>query len=236
MDTIGGLARLTVAQPLRDRAYDAIKEAILTLSLKPGEPLVERNLATRLGISKTPIRGALVRLEREGLVTMAPFKGTIVAHIYKDDIREIFELREALESLAARRAASMLTEDDLREGERALDIADEAFRAGRYAECSRIGHGIHDILIKRAGNKRLRAIVRNLDDHLQRYRLVSAQIPGRLARSNQEHRDLLAALRARDVLLAERLMREHLQGVLDDLMTQDDVAPSENPDSLPVIT
>ena len=218
-----GLPKLNDWQPLRDRAYEAIKAAILSLSLKPGEPLVERTLAARLGISKTPIRGALVKLEREGLVTMVPFKGAIVARIYKDDIREIFQLREALEGLAARLAAPMFSEADYAEGRKLLLAAEQAFQEERYAECSQVGHGLHDLILRRADNIRLRSIVRNLDDHLQRFRLISAEIPGRLARSSQEHVQILEALRARDPALAERLMREHLLGVLADLVTQDDL-------------
>lgn len=218
-----GLSKLNDWRSLRDHAYDAIKTAILSLHLKPGEPLVERELATRLGISKTPVRGALVRLEREGLVTMVPFKGAIVARIYKDDIREIFQLREALEGLAARLAAPMFSEADYLEGQRIHQAAEQAFQEQRYTECSQVGHGLHDLILRRADNSRLRLIVKNLDDQLQRFRLVSAAIPGRLARSSQEHVEILEALHARDAALAERLMKEHLQGVLADLVTQDDL-------------
>lgn len=218
-----GLSKLNDWRSLRDHAYDAIKAAILSLHLKPGEPLVEREVATRLGISKTPVRGALVRLEREGLVTMVPFKGAIVARIYKDDIREIFQLREALEGLAARLAAPMFSEADYAEGRKLLLAAEQAFQEERYAECSQVGHGLHDLILRRADNIRLRSIVSNLDDQLQRFRLISAQIPGRLARSSQEHVEILEALHARDAASAERLMREHLQGVLADLVTQDDL-------------
>lgn len=218
-----GLSKLNDWRSLRDHAYDAIKAAILSLHLKPGEPLVERDLAARLGISKTPVRGALVRLEREGLVTIAPFKGAVVARIYKDDIREIFQLREALEGLAARLAAPMFSEADYLEGQGLLRAAEQAFQEQRYTECSQTGHGLHDLILRRADNSRLRSIVRNLDDQLQRFRLVSAEIPGRLARSSQEHAEILEALHARDAVRAERLMREHLQGVLADLVTQDDL-------------
>ena len=227
MEEENGLSRLPDWQPLRDRAYDAIKAAILSLSLKPGEPLIERNLAARLGISKTPIRGALVRLEREGLVTMTPFKGAVVAGIYKEDIREIFELREAIEGLAARKATAAITEEDLQEGERLLKMAEEALEQGRYHECSKFGSDIHNIIIERAGNERLASILCNLDDHYQRFRLVSAQIPGRLARSAEEHRGILEAMKAQDADLAEARMRAHLRGALDELMRQ------ENIESLP---
>ena len=94
---------------LKDRAYHRIKAAILNLELKPGDPLVEGELAERLGISKTPVRDALTELRREGLVTKIPYSGTCVSEITQQDIRDIIQIRGVLEALAARLATPLLT-------------------------------------------------------------------------------------------------------------------------------
>ncbi len=103
------LHRVTGPVSLKDKAYHAIKAAILSLKLKPGDPLVESDLAQQLGISKTPVRDALLELEREGFVTKVPFKGTYVTEITLKDVREVFQVRAVLEGLAARLAAPLFS-------------------------------------------------------------------------------------------------------------------------------
>ncbi|MBI4757519.1 MAG: GntR family transcriptional regulator, partial [Chloroflexi bacterium] len=101
------LARVEGPLSLKDKAYAAIKDAILSLQLKPGEPLVETELAEQLGISKTPVRDALQHLERGGFVTRVLFKGTYVTEVTLKDLKEVFQLRAVLEGLAARLAAPL---------------------------------------------------------------------------------------------------------------------------------
>ena len=107
---------------LKDRAYAAIKEAILSLKLQPGTLLVETELARQLGISKTPVRDALQELEREGLVTRILFKGTYVTEVSARDAEEIFQLRAVLEGLAARLATPRLTPEDLARARQLLSL------------------------------------------------------------------------------------------------------------------
>ncbi|RIK34323.1 MAG: hypothetical protein DCC52_00995 [Chloroflexi bacterium] len=95
---------------LKDHAYQRIKDAILNLQLKPGAPLVEADLAEQLGVSKTPVRDALLELRREGLVTKIPYSGTFVSEITGKDIREIIQIRAVLEGLAARLATPHLSD------------------------------------------------------------------------------------------------------------------------------
>ena len=98
-------SRMRTGSTLTERVYSSVKEAILSLNLKPGSPLVEDELAGQLGTSKTPVRDALLALERDGLVTKIPYKGTYVSELTEDDAVEIFQLRSALEGLASRLAA-----------------------------------------------------------------------------------------------------------------------------------
>ncbi|MGC8874624.1 MAG: GntR family transcriptional regulator [Chloroflexia bacterium] len=211
------LPRVAPLPSLKDRAYETIKQAILSLQLKPGQPLVEQELARQLGISKTPVRDALQELEREGFVTRVLFKGTYVTEVTMKDLREIFQLRAVLEGLAARLATPRFTPQELDEIERNLTLSEEALAAGDRARCSRLGQTLHNAIIEKADNTRLTLIIRNLDDHVQRFRALSDQIAGRLNKSVREHRRILEALRQGDPEAAEQALRSHLFSVLDDL-------------------
>lgn len=208
-----------VAEPvsLKDKAYNAIKGAILSLKLKPGDPLVESDLAQQLGISKTPVRDALLELEREGFVTKVLFKGTYVTEITLKDVREVFQLRAVLEGLAARLAAPFFSAEEVEKGEKIIAAAEAALAEGDIALCSECGKRFHRLIINKADNQRLQTIILNLDDHLQRFRLLSDQINGRLNKSLKEHRKVLEALQGRDPIAAEEAMRGHLSSVLQDL-------------------
>ncbi len=216
------LAKVQGPLSLKDRAYAAIKEAVLSLKLKPGEPLVETELAEQLGISKTPVRDALQELEREGFVTRVLFKGTYVTEVTPKDVQEVFQLRAVLEGLAARLATPLFTPEDWDQGERLISAAEAALAQGDRELCSQLGKQFHDLIIQKADNQRLPPIIHNLDDHLQRFRRMSDQISGRLEKSVQEHRRVLEALRQRDHNLAEQAMRGHLHSVLQDLSEEEE--------------
>ena len=208
-----------VAEPvsLKDKAYNVIKSAILSLKLRPGDPLVESDLAQQLGISKTPVRDALLELEREGFVTKILFKGTYVSEVTLKDVREVFQVRAVLEGLAAQLAAPFLSAEELEAAEKIIAAAEAALAEGDIVLCSEHGKRFHRLIISKADNQRLQTIILNLDDHLQRFRLLSDQINGRLNKSLREHRKILQALRRSDPIAAEEAVRGHLFSVLQDL-------------------
>lgn len=205
---------------LKDHAYHRIKDAILTLQLKPGAPLVEAELAERLGISKTPVRDALLELRREGLVTKIPYSGTFVSEITTEDTREIIEIRAVLEGLAARLATPRLSESDLVHLDSLIDRELDAIDAGNIELAMQLNGEFHEIILAQVENQRLVALVENFEDQLQRFRTLSSQLKGRLRKSAEEHRRVLTALCARDADRAEELFREHLLSVLDDLTSE----------------
>jgi DNA-binding GntR family transcriptional regulator len=215
LDKVGGPVSL------KDKAYTAIKDAILSVKLKPGTPLVETQLAEELGISKTPVRAALEELEREGFVTRILFKGTYVTEVTVRDLVEIFQLRAVLEGLAARIATPLFSPRELDQIAHNLTASETALAQGDLALCSELGKGLHDAIIDKADNLRLTLIIRNLDDHVQRFRAISDQISGRLNKSVKEHRRVLDALRHRDPDAAAQAMRDHLHSVLQDLSLPD---------------
>jgi DNA-binding GntR family transcriptional regulator len=206
---------------LYERVYKSIKDAILSLKLRPGSPLVEDELARQLGTSKTPVRDALLALERDGLVVKVPYKGTHVAELTPADTIEIFELRSVLEGLAGRLATHAITATDLEEAERLLDAADAARMRGDLAEASALGEKFHRVIIRRAPNRRLGPILENLDSQMRRLRLLSNRFAGRLEVSAREHRAILAALRSGDPAQVEQALRGHLESVLRDLLADD---------------
>jgi DNA-binding GntR family transcriptional regulator len=213
------LGRVDTAQPLKDKAYAAIKDAILTVRLQPGMPLVESELAQQLGISKTPIRDALQELEREGFVSRALYKGAQVTDVTVKDIVEVFQLRAVLEGLAARLVAPLFLDEELDRLSGILSSAEAALEAGDRKLCSAEGRKLHFAIIDKAeaDNLRLASITRNLDDHVLRFRILSDRISGRLDKSVVEHRRVLDALYRRDSLAAEKAMRDHLFSVQHDL-------------------
>ena len=222
MSSVYRLNKVNTSLSLKDRAYTAIKAAILNLKLEPGTPLVESDLAEQLGISKTPVRDALQELEREGFVTRILFKGTYVTDVTMQDVTEVFQLRAVLEGLATFLAAPLFSSAELDELASCLEAAEQALALGNLYHCSDLGRELHQAIIAKAENQRLTLLISNLDEHVQRFRVLSDRISGRLHTSVVEHRRILAALRQRDAAAAEHAMRDHMLSVLRDLHASGD--------------
>lgn len=202
---------------LTDKAYIAIKNAILSLQLKPGTALVEGDLANQLGISKIPLREALHQLENDGLVYRIPYKGVYVSGLTNKDAAELAMIRGALEGLAARLAMPKLTKGDLVQAESILEEAEQALERGDKDLCVAKGKEFHDYVIHKSGNTQLMHILENIDTRFHRFRLLSNDIRGRTAQSLEEHKRILNALKRQDMDAVERAMREHLTSVSIDL-------------------
>jgi DNA-binding GntR family transcriptional regulator len=199
-----------------DWVYEELKAAIVDLRLAPGDPLREATLAGQLGVSKTPIREALTRLEQEGLVETTSFKGAVVTGYSRQDLIEIYELRELLENVAARAAAESMSEADLarlslisRESRKLKRSNDAAGLAALLSE-------FDDVVFDQVRNSRIRALLENLRAHLTRIGLLTAEIPGRIDASVDEHEKIVAAIVAHDPELAEQQMSQHIRSVRDD--------------------
>jgi GntR family transcriptional regulator, trigonelline degradation regulator len=199
-----------------DWVYEELKSAIVDLRLAPGDPLREATLADQLGVSKTPIREALTRLEQEGLVETTSFKGAVVTGYSRQDLLEIYELRELLENAAARTAAESMADAD-------RDRLDRICRESRKLKKNHDAAGLaalisafDDVLFEQVRNGRIRALIENLRAHLTRIGHLTAEIPGRIEASVDEHEKIVQAIAARDPELAERQMREHIRSVRDD--------------------
>jgi GntR family transcriptional regulator, rspAB operon transcriptional repressor len=207
---------------MTDWVWEELREAIIELRLRPGEPLREAALAEQLGVSKTPLREAFARLEQEGLVETTSFKGAVVTVYSARDLTEIYELRALLEGAAARAAAEHLN-DQTRAALRDVVAASRELRdRGDVAGLAALLGDFDTIVYAQVTNERIAALLENLRAHLARIGKLTVAIPGRVDASVEEHAAIVDAIVAGDPDEAERLMRAHILGVLSDqLATRD---------------
>lgn len=211
----GGVASLRLhipeSIPLRDRAYQALREAIISGHLAPGERLVEAKLAQEMGISRNPVREALRRLEHEGLARRLPRGGMAVAEVDLRDVAEVYAVRSVLEGLAARLAAGRLRAEHRERMARSIREGEEARRRGDLDLLVQTSSIFHGTIMEVAGNARLSSLMQVLDHHISRFRRLSLQAEGSPAEVLEEHRHILEALERGDEVQAEALMRQHLE-------------------------
>ncbi len=203
--------KLDSYKPLREVVAETLREAIVSGTLKPGERLMEIQLAEELGVSRTPVREAIRKLELEGFVVMIPRRGTYVADLSIKDINEVFEIRTALDVLAAGLAVERITEDELEQLERLLVEIGELIEEDDADKIVESDSQFHDILYRASRNDRLVGIINNLREQFTRFRSISIQYPGRMQKSVEEHRRLVEAIASRDTDLAQQLAREHME-------------------------
>ena len=214
------LPKLQDIPSLSERAYEIIREALLTLKFKPGDYISIQDLSDQLGISRTPVRDALLRLEKDGLVSIIPYKGACVTDISDRDIKEIMELRILLEGYAAEKAAKFLSVSELEQGETILERSEEAYATGQPIESAIIGHQLHELILSKINNERFSNIIYKLDIHYERIRQYSVELRDqRLSKSINEHRTIFKALKNRDADAARVAMMDHLSSVRDDVLT-----------------
>jgi DNA-binding GntR family transcriptional regulator len=210
-----------------DWVYEELKSAIVDLRLAPGDPLREAALAEQLGVSKTPIREALTRLEQEGLVETTSFKGAVVSGYSRQDLIEIYELRELLENAAARAAAESMPDADRDRLRRICRESRELKTGNDAAGLATLISAFDDVLFDQVRNSRIRALIENLQAHLTRIGQLTAEIPGRIEASVDEHEKILEAIAARDPEQAERQMSAHIRSVRDDQLRALGEAPAQ---------
>ena len=198
---------------LQDRAYEAIKTRILSLAFAPGRQLAETELASQLGISKTPVREALRRLEREDLVRVISYKGVFVTEVTARDVLELSEIRGVLVGLAAEQVTKTVTDSDIEQARQLLQQGDLALESGDVERWLQVNNEFHSWLLDRADNLRLRRLLANLDDQFHRIQRLAATVPGGIVASNRGHYGILDAMAARDAQAAARLARQHILSV-----------------------
>jgi DNA-binding GntR family transcriptional regulator len=198
--------------PVRERAYEFLKTAVLSGRFSPGERLAEEHLAKELGISRTPIREALHKLETEGLIKPLPTRGFVASGDSRDEVEELFEIRAVLEAYALRVICSRVSDSALDQIEETVGKAEEALGCQSMDEVFHWNTRFHDMLHDLITDKhRLYHQIVTMRQYVLRYRKNTLQYPDGGKRTVDGHRKILLALRLRDPDLCERVMREHIR-------------------------
>lgn len=196
--------------PLRDVVFNTLREAILKGDLVPGERLMENTLAEKMGVSRTPIREAIRKLELEGLVTMVPRKGAEVAKITEKDIRDLLEVRATLEALAVRLACERMSDETIEK----LNILKEEFaRAAKKKDVNLIIRKdveFHDAIFSSTGNDKLIQIVSNLREQIYRFRVKYIQEMPDYQVLIDEHEEIVENIKNGDIKAAEKMAINHI--------------------------
>ncbi len=202
----------------QQQAYDYVRGEIINLGFKPGEFITDAQITEKLKISRTPVREAFQRLEKEGLLVNEARKGWRVYMLDLEDIREIFELKIAIEGMLVRRAAECADaglREDLANALADMKASVEADDADTWLQAD---IHLHNTLFLMANNERAEQIVQNLNDQWHRLRLGYVALQGRTKKSLREHEDFTRSVLAGEPDKAEKQIREHLARVRDDLV------------------
>lgn len=197
--------------PLRDVVFNTLREAILKGELKPGECLMELQLAAKLGVSRTPIREAIRMLEQEGLAVTIPRKGAEVARMTEKDMEDVLEIREALDELAAKIACTRMTEDQLKQLETIKETFVESTRSHDVKRIAEADVSFHDVIYEATGNPKLVSMLNNLREQIYRYRVEYLKEEKNYPTLIGEHEAIVEALYARNQDEVVRAMHTHIE-------------------------
>ena len=196
--------------PLRDVVFNTLRKAILRGNLEPGERLREIHLADKLGVSRTPIREAIRKLELEGLVVMIPRKGAVVAEITEKSLRDVLEVRRALEALAVRLACEKILDAVGEELKVAAERFEEALETGDVTAFAEADVRFHDIIYRATDNLRLIQLLYNLREQMYRYRVEYLKREDAHETLLEEHQAIIETIEKRDVAKAVEAVRTHI--------------------------
>jgi DNA-binding GntR family transcriptional regulator len=197
-------------RPLRDRVYASIKNAIITAQLKPNQRVVEERMAADIGSSRTPVREALQKLEREGLIFRPPRTGFVVKGVTEEEVEDILDLQCVLEGYAGRLATQRITKDEIthlddliKRQEECVMNADTEMFIGLDAE-------FHDTLHRAAKHARLYDLVQGLRDCMDRYRVIIFRSHAKLYLSIKDHKEVVSLMKTKNARQIEKLIGKHM--------------------------
>ena len=196
--------------PLRDVVFNTLREAILKGDLKPGERLMELQLASKLGVSRTPIREAIRMLEQEGLAVTTPRKGAEVAKMTLKDMEDVLEIRDALDELAVRIACQKITDEQLKQLEDVKELFEKNTQTNNVKNIAEANVSFHDVIYEATGNPKLVTLLNNLREQVYRYRVEYIKDPKNYPTLIAEHEAILDSLKNRDVKNAVEAMHVHV--------------------------
>ncbi len=207
---LGSLSAIPERKPLGHYVFENLKQAIVRGNFSPGNRLVESHIAEAMGISRTPVREAIHKLEREGLIKKLPQGGFYVLNLTREDIEETFGIRGVLESYAARLAAIKHKKEELAPLEEKIEEFQYFLNHGEMEALLKINTEFHSLLYAMSRSPKLIKMINDLQDQIYRFRRIILKIETMAKTSNEDHRHMLRAMRKRDADRVETLVRQHI--------------------------
>jgi DNA-binding GntR family transcriptional regulator len=202
-------------KPIRELIYEHIRQAIFNGDLKAGDRLVEKELAETMKVSRTPIREALRKLEAEGLIKHVPRKGVVVKGFSREDIIEIYSIRQALEALAITYTVKNITQEEIKKLRELIEKMEELTEKDDTVNLFNTSQEFNEIIFKSCRMPRLINLISTYQEYLERFRVVTMGKKERKIEALKDHKEILQAIIDRDEERAEKLVRRHLQGALE---------------------
>ena len=205
--------------PLRDVVFNTLRQAILTGELKPGERLMEIHLANKLGVSRTPIREAIRKLELEGLVKIIPNKGAYVTGITPKDVQDIYMIRSILEGMCARWATEHITPEQIEQLEEIVLLSEFHLKKDKdkVVQVSDLDGKFHHVLYEASNSRIMEHTLSDFHKYVKMARMLSVGAKNRAEKSIEEHKAILEAIKKGDADEAERLANLHIMHVMENL-------------------
>jgi DNA-binding GntR family transcriptional regulator len=203
---------------LRGRVFQKLRDDILSGKYKEHEELKEVAIGEELGVSRTPVREAFRQLELEGLIQIIPNKGAYVTSITAKDVKDIYMIRSLLEGLCARLATEKITKEQMEELEENIYLAEFHAKKGHMDQMAELDNRFHEILYEACDSKMLEHALRDYHQYVLRVRQKTLSKHTRGLASNEEHRQIMEAIKAGDAAKAEQLANQHMINAYDNMM------------------
>jgi DNA-binding GntR family transcriptional regulator len=207
-------------KPIREVVYESLRKIIISGIIPVGERIIEKEYSERLNISRTPVREALRMLEMEELVEYIPRVGVVVKRISVEDVIEIYKIRQHLEVLASVTAMENITEDEIKEIGKLLDLTEQKNNEGDIEEVIRLFGVFNSKIYEASKMKRLAGMISKLNEYLQRFRNISISENVRREKALREHREILKAIVEKNKENIEKIIKNHLDYSLDIVMAE----------------
>ncbi len=207
-----------VAKSLEESVYYKLEEEILSGALKKGDTLAEISLSRRLGVSRTPVRGAMHRLAEEGLIEITPNKGAVVIGVNDEDLVNIYKIRMRLEGLASREAAERISGEDKAQLSELVELSEFYLARNDLERLKELDSEFHNLIYRASGNRLLEKTLSELHRNIKTYRRLSLTVPERVILSVKEHREILSAILSGNKEEADRLTFLHIEAALSNLL------------------
>ncbi|MDK2562036.1 GntR family transcriptional regulator [Romboutsia sedimentorum] len=220
MDEFVNDTDLSQNRPIREVVYESLRSTLISGKVPVGERIIEKEYAQRLNISRTPVREALKQLETEDLIEYIPRLGVVAKKVTKEDVIEIYRIRESLEFLVICQAMENITPDEINKISELLDLTENFNMQGNINEVNKLFTEFNFLISDASRMRRLPMMISNLSNYLQRFRNISILDNERRERALVEHRQILNAIVSKDKDLVEETIKSHLEVSLNVVLNE----------------